>query len=108
MRFYAKTISLNRQFNTPPSTRHFGTGTGSAGEPLARIALGVCIVAGLATVVYAAVGYEAMHDSLPTSSSQSGYTTNYGNWKAVALLVAYPLLILGLIAFLLIGSLGWI
>jgi uncharacterized membrane protein len=36
-----------------------------------------------------------------------GYTFNYGNWKAILLVVVYPVLAFGFVLFLLFKSLGW-
>ena len=55
---------------------------------LAKLALGVCIVAGLATVAYSTVKYEAMPDRVPTHFGVSGEADAWTEKSVVSVMLA--------------------
>jgi uncharacterized membrane protein len=58
------------------------------GSALAKLALGVCIVAGLATVAYSTVKYEAMPDRVPTHFGVSGEADAWTEKSVVSVMLA--------------------
>jgi len=69
------------------------------GTRLAKLALGICIAAGLATVVHAMVSYEAMPDHVPTHFGLSGEADAWQT-KSVATVLLLPTMNLVLCPFL--------
>ena len=80
---------------TPPSAARQADSAVAAlevGEPkgaaLAKIALGICILAGLATVVYSMVSYEAMPERVPTHFGLSGEADAWTDKSVVSVMLA--------------------
>jgi uncharacterized membrane protein len=58
------------------------------GAAFAKLALGICILVGFATIVYAMVGYDTMPDRIPTQFDRSGVPTAWVDKSAVAVTFA--------------------
>jgi uncharacterized membrane protein len=75
---YVRTYSRARELAPPAASRQAQRSAASLdarapiGERFAQLALGICVFVALATLAYAAAGYYAMPDSVPTLSSSFG------------------------------------
>ena len=57
------------------------------GAALAKVALGLCILAALATIVYATAGYDAMADRIPTKFAPSGEPIAWSAKSVVSVMI---------------------
>ena len=92
--FYLRMYYTARRLAPPAAARQAESSVAplEAGEPkgaaVAKVALGICIVAGLATVAYSMVSYEAMPDHVPTHFGISGAADGWSEKSVVSVMLA--------------------